>query len=60
MRIASDVIEDWLERIAVEGRNLTKWEHEFIESVQDQFDRSGSLSDKQVDVVERIYTERVP
>ena len=34
---------------------LTDWEQDFIESVTDQFERSGHLSEKQEDVLERIY-----
>lgn len=60
MRLKPEVIADMLERIATEGRRLTDWEREFVESVTDQFERRGSLTDKQVDVIERIYTEKVP
>lgn len=37
---------------------LTRWEREFIESVSDQFGRRGSLSEKQVETLRKIY-ERV-
>lgn len=50
----------WLESISTEGRNLTKWEQDFVDSVAEQFKARGSLSSKQIEVLERIYTEKVP
>ena len=60
MKIKSEIIADWLERCEGEARNLTDWERNFLESVQEQFDRSGHLSEKQIEILERIYCERVP
>lgn len=60
MKVKSEIIADWLECCENKARNLTHWERSFLESVQDQFDRSGHLSEKQVEILERIYTEKVP
>lgn len=38
---------------------LTKWEEAFVESVMDQRTRTRSSSDKQNEIVERIYEEKV-
>lgn len=54
-----EVVRDWIDRINDEGLNLSDWEKSFMESVTDQFTRRGSISDKQEEIVERIYTERV-
>lgn len=48
-----------IEDCASSGR-LTDWETRFIESVSDQFERMASLSEKQLTILERVYTERVP
>jgi len=40
--------EDFTER-------LTDWERSFIESIREQFDGGGSLSERQTEVLERIY-----
>lgn len=40
--------EDYTER-------LSEWERNFVESVTEQFERRGSLSEKQEDVLEKIY-----
>jgi uncharacterized membrane-anchored protein len=34
---------------------LSKWEQGFVASVSDQFYRTGSLSEKQCEVLEKIY-----
>lgn len=53
-------IEGWLDAVISEARNLTKWEEDFITSVYDQWERSGFLSERQLEILERIYTEKVP
>lgn len=54
-----EVVRDWIDRINDEGVNLSDWEKQFMESVTDQFGRRGTISDKQEEIVERIYTEKV-
>lgn len=39
---------------------LTKWEADFIESLREQFDRTHTLSDRQVEILDRIYLEKTP
>lgn len=51
---------EWLETVEAQGVNLSKWETSFIESLRDQVNRGGTLSQKQIDLIERIYTERTP
>lgn len=53
------IIAHQLDSIKTEGRGLTKWEEDFIDSVTDQFDHRGSVSDRQAEIIERIYKERV-
>lgn len=40
------------------AKTLTKWEENFVSSISDQFDRRGSLSDKQFEILESIYAEK--
>lgn len=42
-----------------EARGLSDWERNFVESIREQFDNRGDLSEKQTDILERIYTEKV-
>lgn len=50
----------WLETIEEQGRGLSVWEEEFVASVASQLDQGRSLSDKQVQILERIYAEKTP
>lgn len=39
---------------------LSKWEQNFVESLVDQWNRRHSLSDRQKEILERIYVEKIP
>ena len=52
------VIADWFKSIEETGVNLTKWEQDFVESVKEQFEKKGSLSEKQQEILERIYADK--
>lgn len=55
--------EDWdvaLEAIERTGVNLTPWEETFIESLRMQFDSGRDFTEKQVEMLERIYAEKTP
>jgi uncharacterized membrane-anchored protein len=60
VRQTKDIIAQWIEAVETEGRGLTKWEQDFIESISEQFAERGSLSDKQEEILERIYAEKTP
>jgi hypothetical protein len=55
-----DVIADWIRRVNEEGSNLSDYETDFMYSLTDQWDRARRISDRQLMVLERIYTEKVP
>ena len=50
-------IEFVLEHCTDNWQRLTEWEQGFVESVADQFNRRGTISEKQEDVLERIYVK---
>lgn len=52
-------LQSMIEKVNEEGVNLTAWEKQFMESITDYFDRGGTLSESQIEHLERIYTERV-
>lgn len=49
-----------LEAIEHEGVNLTPWEEDFIESLRAQMDTGRPLTERQVEILERIYAKRTP
>jgi len=40
------------------SKELTAWELGFLESLGDQLETRGSLTDKQMEVLKRIYEEK--
>ena len=60
MRQDRNVLNNWIKAVNEEGRKLTDWELHFMETITDHTDNGGNLSEKQEEILERIYTEKVP
>ncbi len=60
MKQTKEVISDWIDKVNSEGRGLSKWELGFMESITDQFAEYGAISDKQEEILERIYANKTP
>ncbi len=62
-RLAQAEIDSIQERIdAVRGgttQALSKWEEDFLLSIEEQFAEKMWLSDKQLDILTRIYDEKL-
>jgi hypothetical protein len=58
MRSRQEHISHMLGALETPTKGLTNWEQSFIESLTDQWDRSGHLSDRQVEILEKIYDEK--
>ncbi len=56
------IYRSWIDACLNESKKrLTKWEEDFLESISDQLDQTGSLSERedgQAEILERIYTEK--
>lgn len=52
-------IKEMLDACANYLDDMAEWEQSFVESVTDQFERTGSLSPKQLEILERLH-ERLP
>lgn len=55
-----ETIEYWIETINTEGINLSKWELDFVESIEEQFKIKNWISDRQEEILERIYADKTP
>lgn len=53
------LIKELLEALQAPTRPLTKWEENFLESVTAQFDSTGTLSNRQIEVLDQIYVEKM-
>lgn len=51
------LIQHMLTALETPSKSLTKWEENFVESLTEQFERKKSLSDRQLEILDRIYTE---
>jgi hypothetical protein len=58
MKQPKEVIVHWIDVILTEGRGLTKWERDYCESLSEQMGSRGSISDRQFEILERIYAEK--
>jgi hypothetical protein len=58
-RPSKEILEQWIEDVNSEGRNLSEWETNFMESITEQFATRGGMSEKQEEILERIYCEKV-
>jgi hypothetical protein len=53
------VLAEWIRMVHEEAaKPLTDWELSFMESITDQFERTGRLSERQVEILERIYADK--
>lgn len=53
-----EMIKHMFRELESPNKELTKWEEDFISSITDQFERKNSLSDKQFEILEKIYAEK--
>jgi hypothetical protein len=53
-------IKEQIDDIQGTGLELSQWERNFIRSVIGQFKQRGWISQKQIDIVNRIHSEKVP
>lgn len=60
MKHKREVITEWIDLIQTEGRSLTAWEESFVDDLAAQLDERGSISDRQEEILERIYSEKTP
>ena len=54
-----ELLQSWIDAIVEEASDdLTDWEASFIDSIQGQLLKKGSLSQGQEEILERIYAEK--
>lgn len=54
-----EVYESWADAIMDEAQHeLNQWEFDFVVSIKMQLTNSRQLSQKQAEILERIYTEK--
>ena len=54
-----EVYKSWIEAIMNEAQeDLTDWETNFIESIENRLANGNNLTERQAEILERIYTEK--
>lgn len=56
-RTEMDRVARQLESLSV-APNLTDWEENFVQSLTDQIDRTGSLSERQLEILENLHMKK--
>ena len=52
--------DEWIDTIDEIGVNLTKWEDDFVQSLKERRDKGWKLSERQAEILERIFVEKTP
>ena len=60
MKYTREQLQRFVEDIQEHGVNVSKWESDFVESLAEQLEQRRNLSDRQVEILDRIYSERTP
>jgi hypothetical protein len=58
MKQPKEVVEKWIKTCLEDGKGINAWENEFLVSVSEQLERKGTLSDRQEEIIERIYADK--
>jgi hypothetical protein len=53
-----EAIQRMLEALKTPVKELSKWEENFLESVAEQFETRHSLSERQYEILDNLYSEK--
>jgi hypothetical protein len=56
--MTKETIAHFLSSLENPSKQLTSWELAFVASISEQFADRGTLSEKQFEILERIYSEK--
>ena len=60
MTQTASTIKQRITEVQEQGKNLTNWEADFVDSIAEQFEERGSISDRQEEILERVHAEKTP
>lgn len=51
---------EWCNAILQNGVDVSSWEEEFTTSVKEQLEKYRRISDRQAEILEKIYSDKTP
>lgn len=60
---STSLLVEWIDKITSSGVNLSTWDTQFIDSMQNKVEMYGDrvmFTPKQAEQIERIFSEKVP
>lgn len=60
VRPTRETLQYWISAIQDEEDKLTEWETNFVQSIDFSFRLGCNLSERQEEILERIYAEKTP
>lgn len=60
MKYTKEQLKRFVSELQESDLELSKWEEGFLESVADKLSKGWTLSDRQIEILERLYAEKTP
>lgn len=60
MKYDAATVSNFIDALQTPHKPLSPWEESFLESITDQWETKQWLSDRQLEILERIYAEKTP
>lgn len=57
---SQELVAEWIKLINEKGEGLTEWEKDFMKSVTITASFNNPMSPKRIEVIERIYCNKIP
>lgn len=54
-----EVLQQWVDSVLDQGERMTDWELHFAESIADQLEFGSGVSERQEEILERLYVDKV-
>lgn len=60
MKYTKEQLKRFVSELQEAGLELSKWEEGFLESVADKLSKNWTLSERQIEILERLYADKTP
>lgn len=60
MKYTPEQLQGFVAAIEEADVELSKWEEDFVANIRERLERRWELSDRQVEILDRLYAEKTP